>query len=429
MHRAWGGVHRQIGEVALIDSLILGAGPYGLSLAAHLQAQGSSFQIAGSVMGAWIEAMPEGMFLKSEGFALDLFEPSRRFTLAAYCSAKGIPYAHTGVPISKDTFIDYGKQFQKAFVPHLVPHKAVMVTRTGRGFETRLEDGRHIHSRRLILAAGIGNYARIPDVLRGLPASLCSHSSQHNVFTRFAGKRVAVIGGGSSAMDTAAALRRRGAEVTVFARRSDIRFQTPLGRRSLWDKLRAPMTSLGPGWKSVLCTEAPLLFHAMPDSFRTKVVSRYLGPAPGWVVRDEVEGHIAIVSGATISGASVDKDQLRLSFRHTDGSTTTAEADHVICATGFTISVDRTSFLDPALAGEIRHVHGSPALTRHFESSVKGLYFVGPVAANAFGPMLRFACGAGFAARRVSRHLAMTQARDVPNEAERFRGRSVAADA
>lgn len=49
---------------------------------------------------------------------------------------------------------------------------------------------------------------------------------------------------------------------------------------------------------------------------------------------------------------------------------------------------------------------GSPVLSRHFESSVAGLYFVGLAAADSFGPMLRFAYGAKYTARRLARHLA-----------------------
>ncbi|GAB0117147.1 NAD(P)-binding domain-containing protein [Acidisoma sp. 7E03] len=387
------------------DTLILGAGPYGLSLGAHLHARRADFRIAGTVMGAWIHNMPEGMYLKSEGFALDLFEPGGRLTLGDYCREHGIPYAHTGVPISKDTFIAYGRAFQQAFVPQVEERRAASVARTREGFLTVFDDGMEIASRRVVVAAGIGSYPRLPQPLQALPEHFCTHSSRHADFAAFAGKSVAVVGGGSSAMDSAAALRRRGARVTVVARREAVRFQTPLGRRTVLDRVKAPMTTLGPGWKSVLCTEAPLLFHRMPDRFRTVVVSRYLGPAPGWVVKDEVEGLVPIVSGTTVSAARVEDGRVHLTLRHGDGTATPLVVDHVIAATGFKIDVAKTSFIEQGLARQIAQVDGAPRLNSHFESSVPGLYFAGPVAANAFGPMLRFACGARFAARRVSRHI------------------------
>jgi len=39
---------------------------------------------------------------------------------------------------------------------------------------------------------------------------------------------------------------------------------------------------------------------------------------------------------------------------------------------------------------------------------VPGLYFVGVSAANSFGPVLRFAFGADFAARHITRQLAQS---------------------
>jgi thioredoxin reductase len=350
------------------------------------------------------------MCLKSEGFATSLFEPTGTFTLGAYCAAEGIPYADTGVPVRKDTFVAYGCAFQRRYVPSLEERKAVSVRRHGDGFTTEFADGGSITSRRVVCAVGVERYAQSPAAAQSLPAALCSHSSEHSSYAQFKGQKVVVIGGGSSAMDAAAALRRQGADVTVVARRSAVRFQTPLGRRSLRDRIRAPMTVLGPGWKSVLCTRAPLLFHHMPDSFRTQVVTRYLGPAPAWFVRDEVEGLVPIVTDTTLAAAEAQGGQAKLTLRRHDGTTSTLFADHVICATGFKIAVDRTPFLDRKLVEEIAQVEGAPKLSRNFESTARGLHFIGPAAANSFGPMLRFMAGAGFASRRLSRHIASMQA-------------------
>jgi cation diffusion facilitator CzcD-associated flavoprotein CzcO len=411
------------------DCLIIGAGPYGLSLGAHLWANQIDFQIAGKVMGAWVSNMPDGMFLKSEGFASNLFEPGGQFTLARYCAIQGIPYADTGIPVSKDTFIGYGREFQKQFVPNLEERTAVAVTRSDDGFVTEFSDGGRVVSRRVVIAVGVGSYSQVPAILQALPPALCSHSSDHSSFAQFAGKTVAVIGGGSSAMDAAAALRRRGACVTVIARRRSVRFQTPLGQRSLRDKLRAPMTVVGPGWKSVLCTEAPLVFHHMPDAFRTKIVRRYLGPAPAWFVRDEIEGHVPILTGMTVREASVEDGGVRLTLGAEDGAARVIAADHVICATGYNVVVGRNSFIHRDLVAGIRDVDGAPRLSRNFESTVPGLFFIGPASANSFGPMLRFAAGAGFTARRLSRHLVASRLRQGQRRVDAAPSRAMAVDA
>lgn len=390
----------------LTDILIIGAGPYGLSLAAHLRTRPVSFRIVGSSMAPWRTAMPAGMYLKSEGFASTLYEPEGRFTLGAYCAERSVPYADTGVPVPLQTFVAYGEAFQQRFVPQLEDRVVVRLAQIPEGFAATCADGETIHARTVIMASGILHFSHMPRELDDLPEPLVSHSANHHDVSRFRGQDVVVLGAGASAMDLAAALRQSGARVTVVARRPTVRFQTPLGERSVLDKIRAPMTVVGPGWKSVLCTKAPLLFHHMPDGFRTVVVQRYLGPAPGWVAREHVEGHVPILSGTTLLAASEEQGRVALTLRGNDQRTSILTADHVIAATGFKVDVDRIAFLEPRLRAAIGRVDGYPRLSRYFESSVPGLYFIGLASANSFGPMLRFAAGAGFAARRLSRHLA-----------------------
>jgi hypothetical protein len=76
-----------------------------------------------------------------------------------------------------------------------------------------------------------------------------------------------------------------------------------------------------------------------------------------------------------------------------------------VAATGYKVDLDRLEFLDEKIHQRLSHVQNTPRLTRYFESSVPGLYFVGPSAANSFGPLLRFAWGAKFTSRHLSRHL------------------------
>ncbi|MBS0559383.1 MAG: NAD(P)-binding domain-containing protein [Proteobacteria bacterium] len=386
--------------------LIIGAGPYGLSLAAHLAASRTRFRIVGTPMAPWRSNMPGGMFLKSEGFASNLHDPAGACTLATFCAEHGIPYADTGLPVSVETFVAYGEWFQRRQAPALEDRTVTRLRRAGDLFEAICGDGVRILAPWVVIASGITCFAHMPAQLGSLPDELVSHAADHHDFGTFSGREVAVIGGGASAADVAAALQAAGARTTIVTRRDRMRFQVPLGDRSWLDRLRAPMTPLGPGWKSVLCTHAPLLFHVMPDGFRTDVVRRYLGAAPGWFTRSLLEGKVPVVAGATVSEAAARDGRAALVLRHSDGRETMLLADHVIAATGYRVDVARIPYLDPALAGSVRTVGGAPRLSRHFESSVSGLYFTGTAAANSFGPMLRFAAGAGFAARRIARRLA-----------------------
>ena len=409
------------------DCLIIGAGPYGLSLAAHMRKAGTDFRIVGDPMEPWRTAMPSDMHLKSEGFASTLFEPSQRFTLGAYCAEQRIPYADIGLPVEVGTFVKYGQEFQQRYVPEVENRVVTSLTRSNGRFQVGLQDGGTISARRVIVASGILPYAWVPEQFAGLPASICTHSSAHHDFSCFQGRNVVVVGAGASAMDVAASLHNAGAAATVIARRPKVGFQTPLGSRSLVDRVRAPMTPVGPGWKSVLCTKAPLLFHMMPSNFRVDVVRRYLGPAPAWFIRQTVETNVPIISGTTVAAINVQDGRAVLTLSPGAAGTRSVLADHIIAATGYKVDIQRLNFLDAKLQSAMRCDDGAPRLSRHFESSVSGLYFIGTAAANSFGPLLRFACGAGFAARRLSRHLAATGERSS-SWTPRMQTRTVAAD-
>ena len=101
------------------DVVIVGAGPYGLSIAAHLQECGIRYRIIGRPMQFWISQMPDGMQLKSEGFASNLYDPQGDFTLRDFCAQQAIPYTDIGTPVDKRTFCAYGLAFQKRFVPNV----------------------------------------------------------------------------------------------------------------------------------------------------------------------------------------------------------------------------------------------------------------------------------------------------------------------
>jgi cation diffusion facilitator CzcD-associated flavoprotein CzcO len=113
----------------------------------------------------------------------------------------------------------------------------------------------------------------------------------------FAGQRVLVIGGGASGVELAGLISQKGAGVTVATRQNRIPYCSPPRPRSLLDKIRAPETGLGTGWRSLAAVEAPMLFYRMPEAFRHTVVRRHLGPAPGWTSREQVERHVTVIRG------------------------------------------------------------------------------------------------------------------------------------
>src|SRR5690348_3259391 len=112
---------------------IIGAGPYALSLAAHLARLRVSHAVIGHPMDTW-QNMPEGMLLKSDGFASNLVDPDLEFTLERFCIQRGLPYAPIGVPVPLETFVSYGLTFQQRYVPHLIKNIVTGLERSAEGF-------------------------------------------------------------------------------------------------------------------------------------------------------------------------------------------------------------------------------------------------------------------------------------------------------
>lgn len=399
----------------MIDTVVIGAGPYGLSIAAHLKARRVDFRIFGRAMDTWLNHMPKGMKLKSEGLASSLFDPKSELPLSEYCQKNGLPYADYGLPVPADTFCSYGLEFQKRYVPNLEDKLVTSLLQDQNGFRVCLDTGEEVAARRVVVAIGLGYYRYVPPWLAGLPEELASHSWKHSNLDGFKGREVAIVGAGASALDLASLLHQAGAMVHVVARTSQIRFMgaPEPGPRPLSERLRYPATGIGPGWRMVFFTQAPLAFRKLPRWVRQEAVRRTLGPAPCWFSKDEVMGKVSFHLGLNIARVQTHNNRVKMELVDDAGTMQELVSDHVIAATGYKVDLRRIAIFSPEVLSGIAAVDHTPVLSSHFESSVPGLYFAGISAANAFGPMLRFAVGAQFAARRLSAHLARSASRDL----------------
>jgi len=391
-----------------IEVAIVGAGPYGLSLAAHLKSAAVPFRIFGSPMESWRKHMPEGMLLKSDGFASNLSDPESSFTLEHYCAQEGIEYHPTDVPVRLESFAAYGLAFQRRFAPEL-DEKRLTSLECGRGgFRLNFQDGGELTARNVALAVGISHFPYVLPGMENLPARFLTHSFACGDLERFRGSRVAVVGGGASALDLAALLHERGAAVHLIARQKKLVFQGRLaaGRRSLWKRMRQPSTGIGPGLRSLLYVEYPNLFRHLPANVRVNIVKTHLGPAAGWPMRDRVLGRVPSSLGFQIERTEITGEQIHLRLNSLEGAVVEHVADHVITATGYRVDLRRLPFLGPEILSRIRHFENAPMLSANFESSIPGLFFLGLASANSFGPMMRFAYGADYTVRKITKHLA-----------------------
>jgi thioredoxin reductase len=370
-------------------------------------------------MDSWLNHMPKGMMLKSDGFASDIYDPEKAFTLRQFCAERGIQYADTGIPVRLETFSAYGLAFRDRMVPELEDKLVVSVAPSAGGFQLRLDDGETFQAHKVVLAVGITHFEYVPENLAHLPAEVLSHSARNKEVEPFRGRSVVVIGGGASALDWAGLLREAGADVQLVSRAEELHFHSqPTGRpRGWWKQIRHPQSGLGPGMRSRFYADAPAAFYHLPEGVRLKVVRRALGPSGGWFIRDKVIGKMPLHLGYTAQGAQVQGGKVHVKIQAADGSAKELVTDHVIAATGYKTDLDRLQFLNPEIRSKIKTLNRAPVLSSSFESSVPGLYFAGVSAANSFGPVMRFAFGAGFAARTITGALAkslVTDAGSVP---------------
>jgi FAD-dependent urate hydroxylase len=380
------------------DVAVIGAGPYGLAAVVHLRRAGVDAKVFGLAMSFW-RTMPKGMNLRSNWAASNIAEPNGDLSLSAFQRSTGVSLAE---PIPLDRFIDYGMWVQNRAAPDLDSRTVRTAYRTHGHFRLTLEDGEAISANRLVVACGIGCFAWRPAQFAELPSDFVSHTSEHDDPRYFKGARVAVIGGGQSALEWAALLQEAGAEVEVFARASRLAWIRGMKKRlgPIGPVLYAP-TDVGPLWYSRLVA-APDAFRRFPRRAQDRIAERCIRPAgAGWLVprlRD-----VSIHLGTSVTRAKRQGRTLALDL--SDG--TERRVDHLLLGTGYRVDFRRYSFLDPAILDSVRAVNGYPVLGRGLESSIPGLHFLGASASWSFGPIMRFVSGSWYSARSLTQHIVL----------------------
>jgi len=379
---------------------IIGAGPYGLSAAAHLRnLPNTQLLVFGAPMSFWEEKMPKGMFLRSGWRASYISDPKHDFSLDAFQSASGCKIP---TPVPLDRFVAYGRWFQQKAVPDLDGRLVASVTRNATGFQLKLNDGSCVTADRVIVAGGISSFTSTPSVFSMLPPGLSSHSSEHTDFDGFAGKKIIVLGGGQSALESAALLHEANAEVEVFVRNQRVHFlgwRKKISQTPVLFKILYSWTDVGPAGLSQLVSR-PDLFRWLPHVVQDPLAYRSIRPAgAGWLI-PRLEG-VALHKGVTIHSVVPNGSKLRLEL----SNGLQRNVDHVLFATGYKVDVSRYAFLPPEVVASIRQFNGYPILDSSFQSSVKGLHFLGAPAAWSFGPLMRFVAGTEFVSTKLAAEL------------------------
>lgn len=392
-------MHPRPARLARFDAVVVGAGPYGLSVAAHLRGRGLRTAVFGKPVELWREHMPKGMLLRSWWWAANLSDPERRYTFEEFFRRTGVRAVY---PVPLDTFVDYALWFQRNAVPEVDETYVTNIEPLGDGFRVSLEDGRCVETDSVVMATGLQSFANLPEEFQDLPRGFVFHSSDVRDPQAFRGRHVLVVGGGQSAVEYAALLAEAGATVDLVSRHPIVWLEPDrYGERGLLERCLAPDAGIGPGWRNWILEHVPQFFYHMPSSWKERMLTHYSRAWAAHWLRARVADRVKLHEGSVVTSHEVRGKTLDLTL--SDGSR--VSADCVILATGYRVDIDRISILSPALRAAIRADRGVPVLSSSFETSVPGLCFVGASSTRSFGPMYRFVLGCRPAARRVARRI------------------------
>jgi FAD-dependent urate hydroxylase len=355
-------------------------------------------------MGFWERHMPRGMLVRSAWSASSLSDAHEELTLDAYEAAQSQSFAR---PLPGEELPRYGHWFQQRAVPDVDQRLVTNVERAGSGFVLVTQDGERHGAGRVVIATGLGSFPYRPGQFAGLGAELATHSMDVAEPARFAGKSVAIIGCGQSAVETAALVSEGGAEVELIARAPAIRWlirgEQLRGVDPFLQRILYAPTDVGPAGVSRLVA-MPNLFRRLPRELQDRLAYRSIRPAAtSWLV-DRTTA-VTMTFNRRVAQAAANGDGVRLALD--DGSQ--RRVDHAILATGYRIDVAAEAILGESLRSGLRLHAGYPVLRRGFETSIPGLHFVGAYSAWSFGPIMRFVAGTQFTARELARHVARAE--------------------
>jgi FAD-dependent urate hydroxylase len=327
---------------------VVGAGPYGVAVAAHARDRGIDTTVLGRPMEFWTRHMPEGMFLRS---GLDWhLDAAGEHTFAAFAEERGI------APRDVDP------------IPILT-----------------LDDETLITADRVVVTPGARYFQRLPDWASRLP-SHGAHTVDLVRFDNVTDSRVLVVGGRQSAYEWAALLGEHGARrVDIVHRHPEPRFD-----RVSWAFVDSYVeeTLTKPGW-----------WRKLPPADRQAIERRFWEVGrltlEWWLVPRLAGERFHRWPGTQVEEAE-DRPDGTVGVTLSNGEK--LRVDQVLFATGYQPDLPRVPYLQELLA-EIEVADGAPVLDEWFQTSVVGLSVTGLAATRDFGPFFGFTKGCPAAAR------------------------------
>jgi len=372
-----------------VQLLVIGAGPYALSIAALARERGIGSAVLGRPMGFWRDNMPGGMFLRSgPDWHLD---GAAVHTLEAYLEDRGIRPGEVD-PIPVGVFLDYAAWFKRAKGIEVREEFVDTLVKADGRFEATLRSGERIRADAVVAAPGIRHYASVPGWASSLPPGLAAHTCDLVRFDDMAGARVLIIGGRQSAYEWAALIREHGAARIDIVHRHDI----PRFERVSWKFVDAHV-------EQTLAVRG--YWRNLPKSGQDAIARRFWEVGrltlEYWLTPRLARDGIHRWPGTEVVEVTpAGDDELRVLLSNGTG----LAVDRVVFGSGYRAELTKV----PYLAGVLKHVkvsNGFPVLDEAFQTSLDGLYVTGFSATQDFGPFFGFVKGSPAAATLIVRDL------------------------
>ena len=372
------------------DLLIIGAGPFGLALAAQAKHDQIDHLIVGKAMDFWRRNMPRGMFLRS---ACDWhLDPLNIDTIESYLQTQN-KTAKDVEPLSLDFYLTYADWFQKRKQIEPLPLHIERLDRIDEHFVATTSDDQLITADQVVLAPGFKHFTHVPDELKTkLGQYRFRHTCEFVDLEEAKGKRYLIIGGRQSAFEWAALLLEAGASQVHLSHRH----ASPAFSIADWSWVNPMVEQIAadPNWfRRLSPDEREEINHRLWAEGRLKVEP--------WLESRLADERVRVWPQTELSSCVANGD---LTVTLSNGET--FAVDEVVLATGYKVKIEQLPLLASGnLLANLETKNGFPVLDDHFETSVPGLFITSMPAAQDFGPFFGFTISVRTSAKLICERL------------------------
>ncbi|MDW7691569.1 NAD(P)-binding domain-containing protein [Flammeovirgaceae bacterium SG7u.111] len=367
------------------DLIIIGAGPYGLSLATIAKAKGLKYLVLGKPLEFWDNNMPKEMILRSgKGWHIDPLEVHTFQKFLLERSYDDLNY------FSKKIFIEYGRWFLAKKQLNIAEEYVLNINREDSIYQLDTSDNNTYISSAVVVAIGAKYFYYIPkDIVSNIPANFYSHTCHTIDFHGYANKRILVVGGRQSAFEWATLLTENGCEKVTLSYPSS----TPSFSKSNWgiaDELVKKYEE-NPNW-----------YYNLSQEKKSKIDQSFwkegrLKIEPWLEERLKKDKYVAYPN-SRVTSCTQKGDFLEIQI----DADITVKVDHILFATGYKVDIARIPFMKNSNIVEgIDTINGSPVLDENYQSNQKGLYFTGISSTKSMGLFFGFLIGVNVASLNI----------------------------